>query len=138
MRDYEGVIFPLYTEMIERGVEEEKDVFAKYTKLSIKSGMTLYLYGSGKKRTKNIIAEGRIENVESLKAEKAWYKFGDRLFQSQIEFEEYIEGREEKELLVLELDEVQKLENPIEVPEGKNVTMAGLYVEECMIKKMDI
>jgi len=136
MPKYEGVIFPLPIDMIKRAAKKEKDVFIKYTNLHLTSKMTLYLYGSG--GNKKIIAESEIKNVKSLLAKNVWEKYGDRLIQNKSEFEEYIGEREGKELVVLELDEIQRYNNSIDVPEGKKITMAGLYVNEKMKNKMDV
>lgn len=137
MSEYKGVIFPLYTEMIERGLKEGKDVFAKYTNWTIDRGMTLYLYGSGRNGAKKIIAKGNIENSVSLMARKVWDEYGERLFQKKSEFEEYIEDREERHILVLELKDVRLLDNPTHLPEDKNMTVAGLFVDEELERKIE-
>lgn len=137
MSKYEGIIFPLFTKMIERGAKEGKDVFAKFSRRNVKSGMVLYLYGSGVNGARKIIAEAEVKNSESMKPSEVWEKYSGRLLQNRKEFDEYTENRRQKEMLILELENLRLLDKPVEVPTGKNMTVAGLYVDEKMRNKLE-
>jgi hypothetical protein len=128
MSEYEGIIFPLYSEMIERALNHQKDVFVKFSQRKIRPGMKLYLYSTGEGGNRKVVAEGVIENVEYAKPSEAKNEYGDRIFQTPQEFEDYVNGRENREMLVLELDDLKRLEEHKE-PSG-NVTVAGLYLDE--------
>ncbi|KXB00418.1 hypothetical protein AKJ40_01335 [candidate division MSBL1 archaeon SCGC-AAA259M10] len=136
MPKYEGVVFPLYTEMIKKGVKDGKDVFAKFSRRDVASGMDLYLYGSGDNGAKKIIAKAEVKASDSLKPNEVWEKYNERLFQHKEDFDDYTSNRRNKEMLVLELENLQLLDEPIEIPTGKNMTVAGLYVDEKMKKKL--
>lgn len=137
-KHYEGIILPLYTRIIKRGIKEGKEVFAKYSKRKkIVPGMTLYLYGSGEERPRKIIAKAEISEIKRMKPQNVWNKYSNKIFQNQEEFEEYTKDRKKKEMLVLELKNPELLDNPLKIPEGKKMTVVGLYVNRKMKKELE-
>ncbi|OKY78786.1 MAG: Hypothetical protein, DUF365 family [Candidatus Methanohalarchaeum thermophilum] len=130
-----GIIFPLYNEIIERALEENKDVFAKYSRRKLEQGDTLYLYSSGPSGLKNITAKAKIEETTKLKPNKVWERYRDRLFQNKKEFNDYTKDRKNKKMLVLELTDIKELKETVEAP--GNMTVAGLYVDKNMKQKIE-
>ena len=126
MSEHEGIIFPLYKEIVDRAVTGDKDVFAKFSNRRVEPGMTLYLYETGEDGSRKIVAEAEVQESEKLKPNEVEERFEDRLFQTAEEFEEYTSGRRDKEMLVLVLDKVEKLSEPRDA--SGNITVAGLYV----------
>lgn len=135
MPERKGVIFPLYTEMTKRAIENGKDVFVKFSGRDIKPGMDFYIYGTGENGVKKIIAKAKVKNTDRMRASKVWDKYGSRLFQNKDEFNEYIRGRRSKEMLVLELEDTELLDEQVKAPGYMSV--AGLYVDEKKKEKIE-
>lgn len=134
MSQYEGFVFSLPREMIERAISEDKNVFVKYCSWNIRPDRELYLYDSGKKGTGQIIAHASISSVERIPAKDVWERFESRIIPNKSEYDEYISGRESKELVVIELDNLSYLNRPAEPP--GNITIAGLTLDEERHKKI--
>ncbi|MFB6200074.1 MAG: hypothetical protein ABEJ83_04295 [Candidatus Nanohaloarchaea archaeon] len=128
MTDYKGLIFPLYSEIIKRAVEEDRDVFAKFSRRQAEPGTELYLYATGEEGERKIIAKADITTSKNAKPSEVRDEYGDRLMQTEEEFDDYVRGRSGKEMLVLELDNLELLDEPV-TPPG-NMTVAGLYLNE--------
>jgi len=128
MTDYKGLVFPLYSKIIKRAVEEDRDVFAKFSRRKAQSGMELYLYATGEDGERKIIAKADITNSKHAKPSEVRSEYGDRLMQTEEEFDDYVRGRSSKEMLVLKLDNLELLDDPISPP--GNMTVAGLYLDE--------
>lgn len=128
MADHKGLVFPLYSQIIKRAVEEDRDIFAKFSGRKAEPGMELYLYATGEEGERKIIAKADITDSRNAKPSEARDKYGNRLMQTEEEFDDYVRGRGNKELLVLELDNLVLLDDPIDPP--GNMTVAGLYLDE--------
>lgn len=128
MSQYEGFVFSLQREMIERAISEERDVFIKYCTWNIKPNRLLYLYDTGKKGSRQIIASANISSVNRVPAEEVWKTFESRMIPNKEEYEEYISGRKSKEVVVMELDNLSYLNEPADPP--GTITMAGLTLDK--------
>lgn len=128
MGKVKGVVFPLADPVAKNGVEEERDVFMKFTKLNVEPGLTLFLYASGDEGPRKIIAIAEITEIDTLPANQAWDKYGESMFPTESEFNDYIKNRESKTITAIILDQVKLLDEPIDPP--GNITVAGLYVDE--------
>ncbi|MFB6144037.1 MAG: DUF365 domain-containing protein [Candidatus Nanohaloarchaea archaeon] len=135
MEDIRGVVFSLDENTIQRGIKEDKDVIANYTrKKKLKPGMDLYLYSSGDETPRKIVARAEIEKVERMKPNSVEEKYSDRLFPKKEEFKEYTKNRRNKEMLVLTLNNLIRLNDPVNPP--GNMTVAGLYIDEGRYKRL--
>jgi hypothetical protein len=128
MSQYEGFVFPLPREMIERAISDERDVYVKYCSWDIKPDRVLYLYDTGEEGLRQIVARGDISSVDRILAKDVWEIFGPRMIPNEKQYIEYISERESREVVVIELDFLSYLSEPVEPP--GNVTMAGLTVDE--------
>jgi hypothetical protein len=128
MSQYEAIVFPLSREMIDRGISENLEVFTKFTSLSVEPGNMIYLFDTGRSGTRQIIAKAQINSTQRIPAESVWDKFGDSIIPNEQEFEEYISGRESKEIEVMKLIDLDYLDEPIDPP--GNMTIAGLTLNE--------
>jgi hypothetical protein len=128
MTQYEGYVFSLSREMIERAISEERDVFIKYCPWEIEPGRVLYLYDTGKRGSRQIIASAKIASVERIPANEVWDRLGTRIIPNKDEYEEYISERESREVVVMELADLSYLDEPVDPP--GNITMAGLTLDE--------
>jgi hypothetical protein len=134
MSDYNGLVFPLYRDIIERAVEQDKDVFVKFSRRQIDEGEELYLYESGENGRRKIVAKATVTSSQHLKPSKVKANYSDRVFQTEEELDEYTRGRGNKEMLVLELDDPEYLDQPVEAP--GNLTVAGLYLDDERYEKL--
>lgn len=135
MTDYKGLVFPLYSDIIKRSVEEDRDVFAKFSGRKADPGMELYLYASGEEGERKIIAKADITASKNAKPSEVRTEYGDQLMQTEEEFDDYARGRGNKEMLVLELDNLELLNEPVDPP--GNMTVAGLYLDEDRYQKLE-
>lgn len=134
MTEYKGLVFPLYSKIIKRAIEDEKDVFAKFSRRNAEPGMELYLYASGEEGERKIIAKADIAASKNAKPSEVRTEYEERLMQTAEEFNDYVKGRSNKEMLVLELDNLELLDDPMEPP--GNMTVAGLYLDEERYNKL--
>ncbi len=134
MSDYKGLVFPLYRDIIERAVEQDKDVFVKFSRRQIDEGEELYLYESGENGRRKIVAKAIVTGSQHLKPSEVKENYSDRVFQTEEELEDYIRGRGNKEMLVIELEDLQYLDHPVEAP--GNLTVAGLYLDDERYEKL--
>lgn len=126
-----GAVYPIPVEFVSRLFDEGRDVFVKYLPRSttrLKRGSKILFYASGGNR--ELVGEGVIAQIEFLKTEDVISKFGDRLFLSKKELEEYTKSQPSrslsKPLLVLTFKEIHKY--PKAIKYRKPMTMAGRYV----------
>lgn len=134
MTDYKGIVFPLYSDIIKRAVKEQKDVFAKFSRRKAEPGTELYLYASGEEGERKIIAKANIASSKYARPSEVKENYEGRLMQTTGEFEDYVRGRGSKEMLVLELDDLELLDEPINPP--GNMTVAGLYLDDERYEKL--
>ena len=135
MTENKGIVFPLYSKIIKRAVNENKDVFAKFSRREAKEGTELYLYASGEEGERKIIAKANISDSSYAKPSEVRENYGGRLMQTEEEFDDYVSGRGSKDMLVLEVNDLEMLENPVNPP--GNMTVAGLYLNEERYKKLE-
>lgn len=128
MSQYEGFVFSLSRKMIERAISEERDIFIKYCSWDIRPGRVLYLYDTGESGSRQIIASANISSVERIPANEVWERFGSRIIPDKSEYEDYISGRESREVVVMELGDLSYLNEPVDPP--GNITVAGLTLDE--------
>lgn len=135
MTDYEGIIFPLYANIIDRAVKEDKDVFVKFSSRKVESGMTLYLYETGEGGSRKIVGKARVKDTYRKTPSEVEENFSNRIFQSEEDFEEYVRGRRNKDMLVVETEDFERLDEPVETSEM--ITVAGLYLNKSKQKKLE-
>jgi hypothetical protein len=128
MSQYEGFVFSLPREMIERAISEKRDVFVKYCSWDIRPNRVLYLYDTGEKGSRQIVARANISSVDRVPAKDVWERFESRIIPNKKEYEEYISERESREVVVMELDELSYLNEPADPP--GNITVAGLTLDK--------
>jgi hypothetical protein len=124
-----GIVFPMLPDHIQRIFQDQKNVFVKFLAKEaiprrLRAGSKLFFYQSG--GSKEIVGEARIIETALGTLQEVSAKFGERLFLTQSELEEYAGNRGAKTMLVLLLDDAKKYEVPLKL--GKSVTMAGQYL----------
>lgn len=132
-----GFIFPLLPCHLPRFFQERKTVFVKFfgrdqIPRRLRPGHRLFFYQSG--GCKEIVGESRIVQISSAKVEEVLARFGNRMFLTRSEFEEYVSKRKGERLLVLVLKDTKKYAVPMRL--GKSPTMAGQYMTNEMLRKM--
>lgn len=135
MTDHQGIIFPLYEEVIDRAISERKDVFVKFSNRKVESGMTLYLYETGEQGSRKIVARATVTDSQKLKPSKVRKEFGDQIFQSKEDFDEYTRGRGNKKMLVVETEGLERLDDPVEAV--GNITVSGLYLDQEQVDRLE-
>lgn len=129
-----GIVFPIPEQFVNRLMIEGRDVFVKYLpritglKIAPKDRLLFYVSHS----SKEIVGEGRIEEISFLTPDAALEKYGIRLFLNQNELREYTLRRPErgpsKKMLVLVLSRLKRYTKP-KKPK-RSITMAGQYVTQ--------
>mgnify|MGYP001077015786 CR=1 FL=1 len=132
-KDIIGIIFPVLPEHLHRFFERKKRVFVKFVARedahrSLQSGSKLFFYES--RSNKEIVGEARIVDITSGMVEEVLAIYGEDLFLTRIELEEYAGDRKAKRMLVLVLGDVKKYAIPLRL--DKSVTMAGQYMTKSM------
>lgn len=131
------MIYPLLHEHIER-IFQGKDVFCKYVgkgNPGLKVGDKLLFYESrGQSR---VVGEATIGTIEFLTPEEVIAKYGDRLFITKEELDNYRKLRcrpLDKRLMVLSLYNTRRYKEPFRT--SKPVTMAGQTLSKEEYKMM--
>jgi hypothetical protein len=122
-----AVIYPLESQLIERFLDGQKDVFVKYlprNSTRLEPGDKLLFYRT--KSDKKIIGEGRILSIDFLDVREAIEKYAERLFLNIEELTQYSRKRTKK-MLILELNRFKKYNNSVSI--YKKISMAGLYLK---------
>jgi hypothetical protein len=132
-----GIIFPFFPKHLERLLNQHKTVFVKFfgrerIPVNLHPGSKLFLYES--KGDKEIMGEAKILRVESLRASDVISVYGERLFLTQSEFDEYVGNRRDKRILVLVLEDAKRYAVPLKL--NRSVTMAGRYMTSKMYKDL--
>lgn len=131
MRRVVGAVFPTLRELVDRMFVEKRNVFAKYvtwnsTKLKPKNKVLFYVSRS----SKEIVGEGKIEEIYFLTPSEALEKYGNRLFLNEEELQEYTLQRPSrnasKRMLVLVLSNLTRYSKPHRF--RKPITVAGQYL----------
>jgi len=128
-KDIIGIIFPLLRSHVQRFLEGRKKVFVKFccretAPVRSQLGSRLFFYES--RGSKEIVGEARISEVSSGTIEEVLSRFGDNLFLTRDELEEYARGRRAKKMLVLVAENAKRYTSPLKLNEG--ITMAGRYM----------
>jgi hypothetical protein len=132
-----GIIFPLLPSHLPRFFSGGKTVFVKFfgkerVPQRLRPGHRLFFYES--KGNREIVGESRIAEIFSEEAEEVLARFGDRIFLTRSEFEDYVADRKGKRLLVLVLGYPKKYGVPMRL--YKSLTMAGQYMTKEMLRKL--
>lgn len=133
-----GAIFPILREHSLNLFDRHRDVFAKFTKMNLKSGSTIVFYVSHEKL---LIGEAKVGHMERLNPDEAWSRYKDRMFLDEEEYDKYarfspINKRRRKmsEITVFELDNVKKYKKLVR--SIYPVTSSGRYLTKKMIDKI--
>jgi hypothetical protein len=132
-KDTIGIVFPMLRDHIQRIFQDQKNVFVKFLAREVlprrlRAGSRLFFYQSG--GSKEIVGEARIDEIAVGTVQEVLAKFGERLFITRSELEEYAGNRGAKTMLILLLDDPKKYKVPLKL--GKSVTMAGQYMTKEM------
>lgn len=126
-----GIVYPMLGHHIQRFFEEQKKVFVKFVGREpqrLRSGCKLFFYES--RSNKEVVGEGRIVQIYNETIDEVHAKFGDDLFLTWTELEEYAGNRKTKRVLVLVLKDIRRYRIPLRL--DKSVTMAGRYMTRRM------
>ncbi len=134
-----GAIFPLNRDHSERIFEAKKNVFVKFSPFNLSVGQKLVFYVS---REKVFIGKATICKVRKMTPKEVWEEYGDRLFLSQAELEEYasfskIENKKRSvtELSVYELGNISRFKKPVAA--FFQVTASGRYLDSDLLAKIE-
>ena len=109
-----GVAYPVPSNLLNRIFKEGKDVFIKHPTCfkQLKPGHKILFYASHE--TRAIVGEATIKNIELMKIDQIYEKYGDRVFITKEEAKEYTKPLAERkgkrgkvrdlEFLVIELE----------------------------------
>lgn len=133
-----GAIFPILREHILNLFERHRDVFVKFTKLTLKGGSIIVFYVSGQKV---LIGEAKAHRVQRSTPHLAWSQYSERIFLDKEEYNMYAkvspiskEKRRMKEITILELKNIRKYKNPVR--SIYPVTPSGRYLTKKMIDEI--
>jgi hypothetical protein len=126
-----GIIFALFPHHIRRFLDENKSVFVKFygrkgMPSRIHPGSKLFFYES--KGNKEIVGEATISAMSTETANDVVSKFGDALFLTSKELDEYAKNRQDRKMLVLILKSSKRYNRPMRI--GKPITKAGRYMTD--------
>jgi hypothetical protein len=131
--EIKGVIFPIRRINYNILKKRNNPIFIKFlthsdsknpTKLQSDHFLLLYL----SKSNKSIIAYSQIKRITFKKPLEVLKYHLDDIQMEKEEFSKYIQNRENKSLVLLELKKISELDNP--VPVDQPITMAGMYVSK--------
>jgi hypothetical protein len=130
MSSIAGAIFPVSLPHAKRILQENKNVFVKYTKYRLCKNMKVIFYVS---KEKKLIGEGRIDKVVSSEPSYILSAFKDRLFINENEYFLYTTTssignkgiRSMKLITAFELIDLKEYRKAIELPRG--VPPSGRY-----------
>lgn len=134
MKKIVGVIFPIPKHFIDRLLLEKRNVFVKYisrvSNLRIVPKHKLLFYVS--RSLKEIVGEGKIEQVLFQTPKEAFEKYGNKLFLNENELEEYTlqqpKRDSSKKMLVLVLGGLRRYSKPKKFK--RPINMAGQYLTQ--------
>ncbi len=132
MKEIIGVIFPIPKQFVDRLLVDNRNVFVKYvpriTGLKIVPKDKVLFYASHS--SKEIVGEGKIDEMLFLTPEEALQKYGERMFLNEKELSEYTLQQprrdSQKKMLVLVLSGIRRYSEPRKLK--KPITMAGQYL----------
>mgnify|MGYP000088288305 CR=1 FL=1 len=132
-----GVAYPVPSNLLDRIFKEGKNVFIKHPTCykQLKPGRKVLFYASHEIR--GIVGEAAIKNIELMKINQIYEKYGNKVFITKEEAKEYSKpfktrrqagagkAREVK-FLVLELQNVKKYDKPVKPK--RFITVGGKYI----------
>jgi hypothetical protein len=132
-----GIIFPVIEDHVERFFSERKRVFVKFfgregKPVRLGPDSKLFIYQSGGKM--EIVGEARIKEIKMRTADEVLADYGDELFLSKQELENYVGNRRTTKMLTLLLDEARRFSTPLKL--AKSVTMGGQYMTKSMYQAL--
>lgn len=120
-----GVTHPVPTEYAERIYNEKKTVFVSKSYLGkVSEGDKLIIYES--QGAKAYTGWADIVSLGKMKTSQILRKYGNRLFITKEEFNEYSKNKDQMNVIVFK--NFEKFDNPVK-PE-RFVTVAGKYIDE--------
>jgi len=131
-----GVAYPVPSNLLDRIFKEEKDVFIKHPTCfkKLKPGHKILFYASHEIRA--IVGEATIKNMELMKIDQIYEKYGDRVFITKEEAKEYTKPLEERrtkggkprdiEFIVMELENPIKYKKPYKP--RRFIPVGGKYI----------
>jgi hypothetical protein len=135
--DVAGIIYTLKEHNYYYMKKRKSPVYIKYTPhadsknpTKLDSGHILFFYISGKE--KSIIGYSKINDISFHLPKEIKQNYIDRIQMKEDEFNKYINHRESKSLLALELDKIIDLPNSI--PITYPITMGGKYLSSMEVK----
>lgn len=126
-----GVIYPLPKKIVDR-LNESRNIFVKFlphiptkkSRVRLEEGNKLYIYQSGTK--KKIVVESVISKIEFLLIEDVFKRYENCTVATRGELNKYVEGRENKKLMVIHMKNIKKYNIPLKI--NVPITMAGRYI----------
>ena len=142
MSEIAGVIYPVPFDLLQR-IFSGKDVFIKHPTCfkQLKPGQKLLFYASHEVR--GIVGEATIRNVEMMKLDDIYKKYGDRVFITREEARSYSRPLKDRKrggaqrdvtFLVLELEDIRKYEKPVKP--RRFITVGGKYLTKQEYEQM--
>jgi len=133
-----GAIFPILRKHILNLFGQDRNVFAKFTRLNLENEATIVFYVSGEGL---LIGEAKVNHIERLDPDAAWFRYKDRIFLDEEEFNTYArispvskDKRIMTEITVFELENVRKYKRSIRSIYA--ITPSGRYLTKGMIKQI--
>jgi len=128
-----GAIFPISAENAVSIFDQKRSVFVKFTNLKkLKKGSKMVFYVS---KQKKLVGEGVVLEVEKMKPEIAWIRYGNQIFLDESEYKQYVvkspisgEDRKMAMITVFLLRKLKKYDKPVECM--YNITPAGCYLTQ--------
>jgi hypothetical protein len=120
-------------------LDEGRTVFVKFFGKQevpkwLRRGARLFLYESGGNR--EIVGEAKITEITSGTMDEVWATFGEKIFLTRAELEQYVGDRKERRMLVIVLSEAKRFGTPLNL--RRALTMAGQYMtRELLTSLMD-
>ena len=134
MNDIAGVIFPILPQFVDRLLLDGRNVFVKYvpkvTGLRIAPKHRVLFYVSH--GSKQIVGEGKIEEIRLLTPNEALKEYGNQLFLNKDELTQYTlrqpEREPSKKMLILVLSSLRRYPEPKKFK--RPISMAGQYLNQ--------
>jgi hypothetical protein len=135
-----GVIYPVPLQFVDRLLLENRYVFVKYlpkiSGLKIVPKHKVLFYRSHS--SKDIVGEGKIEQISFQTPEEALERYGNKLFLNKEELMRYVfqqpKRDQSKKLLVLVLSNIKRYSTPKKFK--KPISMAGRYLTQRELKEL--
>jgi hypothetical protein len=133
MSEIAAVIYPVPHNLVDRFfVSENKSVFVRYlgrtSTIRLAPKSKVIFYASGK--SKELIGEGVIDEIEFLTPDEVLSKYGNKVFLNEKELDKYVHLRpnrtSSKKMLTINFSKLRKYSHPIRT--DKRITMAGQYL----------